>query len=189
MIIRKDDPESVAVAARFLKERKTLILPTDTIYGFSGIAPDTKSRIIAIKGRDEGKPFIELIPDRMFLAGRMTDEINPDLLALWPGAVTIIMNTAEGTTTAFRCPGDPWLRKVLELTGACVYSTSVNRSGEKPLITIEDITREFENDVDLIVDAGNPVECKASTIVDATKGEYRIVRQGSVHIPERCLKR
>lgn len=189
MIIRKDDSDSAEIAAKYLRERKTAVLPTDTIYGFSGVAPDTKGRIIAIKGRDEGKPFIELIPDPSFVADRMKDRVNPDLLALWPGAVTIIMNTKDGTTTAFRCPGDPWLRKVLELTGAFVYSTSVNRSGEKALVAIEDIAREFGTDVDLIVDAGNPSESRASTIVDATKDEYRIVRQGSVIVPEHCLRR
>jgi L-threonylcarbamoyladenylate synthase len=189
MVIDKNDPESAAIAASYLRERKTLVLPTDTIYGFSGVAPYTKARIIAIKGRDEGKPFIELIPNRAFLEGRMADDVNPSLLALWPGAVTIIINTIDGMTTAFRCPGDPWLREVLELTGECVYSTSVNRSGQKPLVTIEEITKEFGTEVDLVIDAGNAGESRASTIVDATGTEYRIVRQGSVIVPERCLKR
>jgi L-threonylcarbamoyladenylate synthase len=188
MIIRKDDPDSALKAAHFLLERKVIIIPTDTIYGFSGVAPDTKQQIVAIKGRDEGKPFIELISAPENLTGRTTDTINPDLLALWPGAITIIVNTTTGTT-AFRCPGDPWLREVLRLAGCSVYSTSVNRSGEKPLIAIEDICREFGNEVDLVIDGGNSSESKASTIVDATHDEYRIVRQGSVSVPERCLKK
>ena len=44
-----------------------------------------------------------------------TDFIPGNLFNCWPGALTIIVNDLRGGTTAFRCPGDEWLRKHLRL--------------------------------------------------------------------------
>jgi L-threonylcarbamoyladenylate synthase len=187
MIIRKDAPDSAKKTADTLRNNGIVIVPTDTIYGFSGIVPASRERIIAAKGRDEGKPFIELIARSEDIA-RFTDaKINPKLLAFWPGAVTIIVNNRSGGTTAFRCPGDAWLREVIALTGSPIYSTSVNKSGESALRTIGDITRIFGNIADLIVDAGDCEQGMASTLINATEDSYRVIRQGSVVIPSECL--
>ena len=66
MILNKSDENSVKECVSYLKESKILIIPTDTVYGFSGIAlpkseKDTDSKIKEIKGRDQTKPFIQLI--------------------------------------------------------------------------------------------------------------------------------
>ena len=143
MILSKNAPESARITAEFLRDNRLVIIPTDTIYGFSGIVPDASSLIIEAKGRDEGKPFIQLIAHPEDLAAHTETKIHPGLLGLWPGAVTVIVPVAGGNTTAFRCPGDPWLREVLRLTGKPVYSTSVNRAGNPALNKIDDIIREF----------------------------------------------
>ena len=187
MIIRKDTPDSAKKTAEILRSNGVAIVPTDTIYGFSGIVPASRERIIEAKGRDEGKPFIELIAKSEDIA-RFTDaKINPKLLAFWPGAVTIIVNNRAGSTTAFRCPGDAWLREVIALTGSPIYSTSVNKSGSPALKTIAEITQVFGGIADLIVDAGNCEQGMASTLIDATEDSYRIIRQGSVVIPTEYL--
>jgi L-threonylcarbamoyladenylate synthase len=186
MIIRKSAQNSADLTSKALREGRLAILPTDTIYGFSGIVPDSNALIVRAKGRDEGKPFIELISDPAELSRYAIDAIQPRLIALWPGAITIIVNVASGGTQAFRCPGDAWLREVIAAVGKPIYSTSVNRAGEPPLKTMAEIRESF-GDVDLIVDSGDFPNAVASTIVDATGSEYRIVRQGAVTIPPECL--
>lgn len=187
MVISRKSSESVECTARFLREGKLVILPTDTIYGFSGIVPDANRLIISAKGRDEGKPFIQLLANAEGLSLHTKDKIRPELLALWPGAVTIIVRNIDGGTTAYRCPGDEWLRAVLIKTGTPVYSTSVNRAGEAPLRLIGDIIAQFGGIADLIVDDGDNQDAAASTIVDATGDTYRIIRQGAVSVPESLL--
>ncbi|MDE6736958.1 MAG: Sua5/YciO/YrdC/YwlC family protein [Treponemataceae bacterium] len=67
MICRKCDEESVSIAADFLKRGKIVVLPTDTVYGFSGIVDGrhyyyhTDRKIREIKWRGDEKPFIQLI--------------------------------------------------------------------------------------------------------------------------------
>ena len=39
MICRKSDKESSQIAVDYLRRGKVVVLPTDTVYGFSGIVP------------------------------------------------------------------------------------------------------------------------------------------------------
>lgn len=198
MIINKSDIKSASLTADFLKQGKIVILPTDTVYGFSGIVDSNDdstfscdAKIRAIKGRSETKPLIQLIakPEDIYLY--TDDKIPTELLQKWPGALTIIVNVKKNAplsenaklpTVAFRCPGDVWLRKIISLCNAPLYSTSVNRSGSPVLENENDIISEFEDEVDLIVTDGDKKGALPSTLVKIENGEVKILRQGSVKI-------
>ncbi|MCR4714707.1 MAG: L-threonylcarbamoyladenylate synthase [Treponemataceae bacterium] len=220
----KSDPESVIKTAEALRAKKIVIIPTDTVYGFSGIVScsgdvhscvdETDAEIRRIKGREAYKPFIQLIssPEDINL---ITDDPLPDeLFSLWPGALTIIVNdkrdntavdAADGSdesvvasagdfaakpkkTVAVRCPGDAWLREVIRETGAPIYSTSVNRSGKPVLTDIADIIEEFGKEVELIIDDGDKRNAVPSTIVSLVDGKCKVIRQGSVVVPQSLCK-
>lgn len=193
-LIARCEPGSELLVADCIKGGGVCVLPTDTVYGFSGIVPQSQSRIHSIKGRDEGKPFIQLIakPEDLY---RYTDVVIPQqLFSLWPGAVTVIVPVKQDadkkTTVAFRCPGDSWLRRVIDLVDAPIYSTSVNRSGEPVLGNVEAICQEFSGEVELIVNGDEIIVSNAmpSTLVELLPdGKCKIVRQGSVVIPAELL--
>lgn len=195
MIILRSDSDSVECVSRVLLEGSVVVLPTDTVYGFSGVVPESEDVIRKIKGRDETKPFIQLIaePEDIY---RYTDEVLPDqLLALWPGALTVIVplkkilitGESEVTTVAFRCPGDGWLRQIIKAVGKPIYSTSVNRSGQPVLSSVLEIDKEFGGEVKLIVDGGSTENALPSTLVKFEKGKCIILRQGDVCIPSSLL--
>ncbi len=184
MTCSKFDKDSIEKCVELLKEEKVLILPTDTVYGFSGIKGKTADKIRKIKGREETKPFIELIgkPEDIFL---ITDDFIPEkLLSYWPGPLTIIVHNKKNTseTIAVRCPGDEWLRKIIIGAKSPIYSTSVNRSGFPVLTKINEIKAEFENDVSLIVDAGDSKTSVPSTIVKIENEKIIVVRKGAISI-------
>ncbi|MCR5724596.1 MAG: L-threonylcarbamoyladenylate synthase [Treponema sp.] len=193
MICHKSDSESAQIAADYLKRGKVVVLPTDTVYGFSGIVDGrhysfhTDQKIREIKGRSEDKPFIQLIASPQDLKKYTRDIVPDEILSKWPGALTVIVHTfLPGgiiTTTAFRCPGDEWLRKVIRLCGAPLYSTSLNRSGMPVLDSVEKISDEFGNQVSLVVDDGSKKGAVPSTIVRIEEdGSVSVVRQGAVQI-------
>lgn len=195
MIILRSDSDSVECVSRVLLEGSVVVLPTDTVYGFSGVVPESEDVIRKIKGRDETKPFIQLIaePEDIY---RYTDEVLPDqLLAMWPGALTVIVplkkrfitGESEVTTVAFRCPGDGWLRQIIKAVGKPIYSTSVNRSGQPVLSSVLEIDKEFGGEVKLIVDGGSTENALPSTLVKFEKGKCIILRQGDVCIPSSLL--
>lgn len=184
MICSKFDSDAARLCASFLIEKKIVILPTDTVYGFSGIVGSTDEQIRRIKGREETKPFIQLIASPESLFDITDDSVPESLLKFWPGALTIIVHDKKNgdSTVALRCPGDEWLREVISRAGSPVYSTSVNRSGKPVLKKISEIKTEFENEVALIVDAGDSADAVPSTIVRIEDGRPVIVRQGALRI-------
>ena len=61
MIVEKNDRNSIKIASEKLLAGEIVIIPTDTVYGFSGIVkPESNidKKIREIKGREEEKPFI-----------------------------------------------------------------------------------------------------------------------------------
>ena len=93
MILNKSDPTSIETTADTLKRGGIVIIPTDTVYGFSGIVDlknsavfyETDATIRAIKGRAETKPLIQLIARPEDLRLYTDDNIPDSLLAKWPG--------------------------------------------------------------------------------------------------------
>ena len=181
MRIQKKAPNSAVAAAAELKQGHIVIIPTDTIYGFSGLIGKTAEAIARIKGREENKPFIALLAEPADIYRYTELKIPEHILDMWPAPLTLIVPLKGQGTQAFRCPADEWLRNVVAAAGDAVYSTSVNRSGMPPLTDISTICREFEDSVALIVDGGN-LEGLPSTLVDLTSGTPCVLRQGSVVI-------
>ena len=185
MIIDKTDLSSINLTTEKLLSGEVVIIPTDTVYGFSGIVkPDfnTDKKIRKIKGREEEKPFIQLISSPEEIYKYTKDEIPENLFNTWPGALTIIVNDIRGGTTAFRCPQDLWLLEILKNVEYPLYSTSVNKSGCPILENICDIESVFEKDVALIVKDGDKKNALPSTLVKIENGNVVILRQGSVKI-------
>lgn len=190
LIIKKQDADSIKTTAELLAQGKVVIIPTDTVYGFSGIADDcskTDEQIRKIKGRSETKPLIQLIakPEDIFLY--TDDKIPSELLEKWPGPLTIIVNIKKELplfqqmkTVAFRCPGDEWLREIIGECKKSIFSTSVNRSGQPVLETIDGIKTEFSQEVSLIVEDGDKPGALPSTLVSVIDGDVKILRQGAV---------
>ncbi len=179
----KDIQESIIVD--ILAKKGIGVIPCDTIYGFVGIAPDTEKKISEIKGRSEGKKFLRLIlPSWLSL---YTDaKIESELITMGTGCITFVVKDYYGETTAVRFPKDPLLINILNKLEKPLYSTSVNRSGKEILYRSKDILKEFGNDIDLFLDAGD-IPGLPSTILDVTSFPYRIIRSGTCTVPEKYL--
>ncbi|MBQ0040063.1 MAG: threonylcarbamoyl-AMP synthase [Treponema sp.] len=195
MICSKSE-DSIKLISDILKKGGIAILPTDTVYGFSGIVDlkDNKSLktdtiIRRIKGREENKPFIQLIANPEDIKNYTDFEIPENILKCWPGALTVIVPVKKDSpladscaTVAFRCPGDSWLREIIKECGAPVYSTSVNRSGSPVLETFREINDEFGHEVDVLVDDGDKKGSLPSTLILLDENGYKILREGSVTV-------
>lgn len=180
MVLQKSNYDAVEAAAKIILNEGIVILPTDTVYGFSGLVPVSKNKIMNLKKRESSKDFIRLIAEPSCIF-RYTDSIIPQhILNLWPCPLTLIVNLrGEEGTCAFRCPDDKWLRSLIKKAGGQIYSTSVNYSGEPVFTDIKEIISEFESKVDLIIDGGD-LKGEASTILDITCTEPKILRTGAV---------
>ncbi len=188
MVIKDTDPGAMKSVINVLKNDDIIIMKCDTIYGITGVAPDTKDKIQDIKKRDLSKQLIMLIHDPGWVRMLSTQTIPAGFMKLWPGPLTLILAGKSADTVALRIPADPFMMKIIKKVGKPLFSTSVNLSNETPLNRIEDIVKAFGSRVGLILDSGNVDEPIPSTIVDLTVRPYEIVRQGRLEIPAALLE-
>jgi Sua5/YciO/YrdC/YwlC family protein len=184
--------------AELLRSGGVAILPTDTIYGFHALATNFHAvdRIFDIKERGSAKPLVVLAAsfDQIAEIGVRADEdAATTLRAIWPAPLTAILPLARpiaasagASTLAVRVPAIEWIRRLLTHTG-CLASTSVNRSGEPPILRASDLPAELEREVDGIVDAG-ALEGRASTLVDFTISPPRVIRDGDFRFSQKLWK-
>lgn len=191
MICHKFDNNSVELVVEFLKNNKVVIIPTDTVYGFSAIAcsdlnqnVQNQDKIRQIKGRSENKPFIHLISNPEDIFNYTNQKISNKVLKCWPGPLTVIVSDKddEKRTIALRCPNDDWLRRIISLCNNAIFSTSVNLSGCDVLEDEQSIVETFGSKADLIVLDGDKKGGVPSTIIKIIDNSFEVIRQGSMKL-------
>jgi L-threonylcarbamoyladenylate synthase len=177
-VVYRQDPETLELVVKALREGDVMVLPCDTIYGLCAkVGQETMESIYALKERDQRKPFLLLAT--MHQAKEIC-QVPPEVEKVWPCALTAIMrNREDGGTTAIRVPSDAFLQSVLEKLGSPIYSTSVNLSGYASMTNITDIILTFKGKVPLFVVAGEKQGTVPSTLIDCTVRPFKVIRQGA----------
>lgn len=179
--------DSVALdeAAAALREGKTVVFPTETVYGLGCCAsnPEAVRRVYEIKGRAWGKPLASYIASPGE-ASRYGAVMSADAQRLadrfWPGPLTLLIPGAGGERIGFRCPDDPHALAVIRRAGVPVAGTSANRSGEKSPMSGADAARLMDGLADIVLKGGRTRCGRESTIVDLAGAEPRMVREGVI---------
>jgi L-threonylcarbamoyladenylate synthase len=189
-----EDPRAISLAADAMRGGGVIVLPTDTLYGFSAALQcrPPYDRIVGLKGSVSGRPFIALA-DSIDMAARYVtgwgSASRDALSAVWPAALTAVLPAGPacprwfGSTLAVRVPDNDFVRRVVEALGEPIVSTSVNRAGEAPIDDADAIEDAFGDDIDLMVLREEKRRSQASTVVDFTVTPPRVLRQGDYAWP------
>nr|WP_147919537.1 L-threonylcarbamoyladenylate synthase [Ruania zhangjianzhongii] len=184
-------------AVHQLAEGRLAVLPTDTVYGIAADAftPRAVTALLTAKGRDRQMPPPVLIGDLRTLDGLATEipaAVRDLVEEFWPGPLTIILR-AHGSlrwdlgethgTVALRMPDHEITLELLRRTGPLAVS-SANRSGEPAALTCAEAAEQLGRAVRVYLDGGTAPGGVASTIVDATGEQLRVVREGALTAEE-----
>ncbi len=195
-IIKKADEISVGLACRYLQEGKIIAFPTETVYALavSATNSDAIRALYKIKKRPENKPF-QIMVSSLKKAKEIAifnEQAENIAKGFWAGAITLILpisNTAEISSKAnagldsigIRIPDYPIAMDILKKVDMPIITTSANISSKKPLYSANDVYHEFGGDIPLIIDSGETEpDGVASTIIDCTKNQLRILREGKI---------
>ncbi|MEI6634606.1 MAG: L-threonylcarbamoyladenylate synthase [Chlamydiota bacterium] len=179
------DSEAIEEAAAALRDGKTVVFPTETVYGLGCCAsnPEAVRRVYEIKGRAWGKPLASYIASPGE-AARYGVVISAEARRLaerfWPGPLTLLLPGAGGQRIGFRCPDDPHAFAVIRRAGVPVAGTSANRSGEKSPMSGVDAARLMDGLADIVLKGGRTRCGRESTIVDLAGADPRMVREGVI---------
>ncbi|MBK7630750.1 MAG: threonylcarbamoyl-AMP synthase [Ignavibacteriales bacterium] len=192
--------ESINIARELFLNGSIFIYPTDTIYGFGGNPFNKKAikKISDVKGKTNWRRYIFLISDIEMLksyADVSSERYLDFLLAIWPNPVSVILKLnskyqelLQSETGAFRIPNHRFCSKLVSELKMPLVSTSVNRTGSEPMNDPSIIIQEFANDVEAIFYSEKKSFFEASTLIDLSKDEPILIREGKIKFVELMKK-
>ncbi len=186
-----DAPAALTQAAKVIRSGGLIVYPTDTLYGFgcdagnpaaitkmnrvkqrsgpiSVIAPDLETALIWTS-LDKGEfPLI-----REYLGGPRTV-----IIPVKPG---VVVDTILGPekTLGIRIPKAVFILELARLTGVPITTTSVNKSGQRPLNDPAKIMETFQSDFDLLIDGGRLPPSNGSTIYRWQQHKMKLLKRRS----------
>jgi L-threonylcarbamoyladenylate synthase len=181
-----DADSASAVAARLaelLRAGAVGIVPTETVYGLIGPVTDAaRLRICALKARSVEQPLQLLVSDVSQLAAvGVVPSTALDRLAaaFWPGPLTVVAPSQDGTTVGVRIPDHPFALQLLRDYGSAVLATSANRSGMSPAASAEAGFSDLCGPVDFVVHGEVP-GAAASTVLRLEATGMTVLRAGPI---------
>ena len=184
---------AITSAAAAVKNGGLVVLPTDTVYGVGADAFSSTAvaALLAAKGRGRDMPVPVLVGSWRTIDGlalSVSTSMRNLIRAFWPGALSLVVRQAPSVqwdlgdargTVMLRMPLHPVALELLREVGPMAVS-SANISGRPPAVDAESAREQLGDLVDVYLDGGPSERQAASTILDLTAPEPRILRSGPV---------
>ena len=192
--INKPDQDLISLFATMLADGKTVIFPTETVYGLGANAldEDAATKIYQAKGRPSDNPLLVHVADKedvYDLVENVDDRAKLLMDKFWPGPLTIVFKkkaiipdrTSGGLdTVAIRMPSDQVARDLIRQAGVPIAAPSANISGRPSPTKTEHIIIDMDGRVDGIL-VGGPCDYGVeSTIIDLSEDLAMVLRPGSI---------
>ena len=186
-------PGAIRRAAADLRAGHLIVIPTDTLYGLAGDAfnPAAVRAIYAAKQRPFSKPLPILLADNSDLT-RVACFVPPIASVLiaqyWPGPLTLLLpkhpelpaEISYNDSIAVRIPDNQSARAVIRAAGGALAVTSANLTEQAPATTAVEALEKLVGFVTAVIDDGPSPHAAASTILDCTGPELKILREGPI---------
>ncbi len=186
--------EAVDRAVEVLASGGVVVVPTDTVYGLAADYrnEDAVRKVFEIKGRAEDKKLPVFVSSFEMLdkvADVKDERVKKFLQKVWPGKITCVVDfrSPQKGTIAVRMPNHDLVLKIIEKFGGPITGTSANAAGNREHTKIDELIAEFKNlkvKPDLILDVGDLLSSKPSTVLDCTIWPPKILREGAVSAKE-----
>jgi L-threonylcarbamoyladenylate synthase len=201
MIIKKINKSNysriINYTVRILKQGGLVIFPSDTVYGALVDATNEKAvrKLIEFKNRPPGKAISVFVSDFEMLKKQLVVSSKQlvVLKQILPGPFTVVLESkhkvcplleSEKGTLGVRIPRYQLINQLIQKFIKPVTATSANLANRPPHYSVKTLLNDLPKDkqrlIDLIVDAGKLPRNKPSTVIDLTEVEIKILRKGDV---------
>ena len=187
------NPKEIAKVVKVLQKGGLVIYPTDTVYGIGCDITKTKGleRIARIKGvKLEKANFSFICNDLSHLSDyvqQIENSVFKVLKRALPGPYTFILPGNNNLpkvfkkkkTVGIRVPDNSIALAIVKALGNPIVSMSIHDEDEVIEYTTDPelIYEKWKNKVDLVIDGGYGSNV-ASTIIDFSEGDAKVIRQG-----------
>lgn len=188
VITKEDFLNDVDRNATHIKYGSIFIYPTDTLYGIGCDARNNAlvRRVRMIKNSFE-QPMSVIVPSKDWIRENLVvEEEHEEWLSKLPGPYTLIFKIKAQccvasdvnlgrNTLGVRIP-DNWFADVVSALGFPIITTSINRHGEMPCCSVQDVPDNICRMVDVAITDGI-ISGDPSTLVDLTKSPPEIIKR------------
>lgn len=192
-----NNPKTLDHIVSVLKQGGLIIYPTDTVYGLGCDFTNLKAlqRIANIKGVKLDKSNFSFICSDLSNLSDYAKQLNSSEFKLLkralPGPYTFILKSSKSLphyfkkkkTVGIRVPDHPIAVSIVDLLGNPIISTSIHDEDDVIEYTTDPelIYEKWSGLVDIVIDAGFGGN-EPSTVIDLSKDEIQIIREGKGNI-------
>lgn len=193
----KPQPELIQSAAALLRRGELVAFPTETVYGLGADAynPQAVKKIFEVKGRLPQSPLLVHVSNTAQIEA-LVEDIPPLgrilMERFWPGPLALILPASDRVPgevlggkigVGLRMPAHPVALALIDKAGP-IAAPSANLSGRPSPVTPEHVIDDLGGQIAAILDAGPTGFGLESTILDLSRGEPEVLRQGGLPLEE-----
>jgi L-threonylcarbamoyladenylate synthase len=195
-ILKTSHPSAIPHAVDVLQHGGLVAFPTDTVYGLAALPFDNDcvEGLFSAKGRNSSRAIAILIGDYDDL-NKIVQNFNDNAQKLshrfWPGPLTLVVDQLPGLpeslsqdgTIGVRMPDHPVALSLLRRVGPLAV-TSANISGQENTTTAEEVLKQLNGRLHLILDGGKSSGGIPSTVVSCISDVPVVLRKGPIGADE-----
>lgn len=165
--------------------------PTETVYGVGIRFEDEKAldHLMEAKNRDYSKAITLMVANKADISqyAYVSEKAQKLIEHFMPGMITLIFQKKETVSEAMtngkptigiRIPDSSFVLSLLEKVGPMLV-TSANLSNHPNTTSTAEVLEQLDGRIDLVVD-GKTSDNIASTVVDVSQDEIKILRAGKI---------
>lgn len=185
-----------SLALNELTNHRVIAFPTETVFGLGVFYDDFEaySLLNRIKNRREDKPYTMMLYDVNEISkyAVVDKKYFPIIEKYMPGSLTILVNAKEsvpnyvthGTKViGIRIPSNEEALELLRFVKKPLLVPSANKADQIPALNDEEVRTIFGDEIKVII-PGKAVGGQASTIIDLTGEEIKLIRKGPIPLEE-----
>lgn len=200
----KEDRDVIHRVVQALVEGRLVVLPTETVYGVAASALHEKAvqSLQNLLGQAPDQPLTlairseaaawDYVPSPSILQQRLARRC-------WPGPVTIVFpsisedslvrqlptavreSVAPSGKLGLRVPAHNVVWEILELLAGPLVLRSANCQGAPEATTAQAVLQSIGDEVSLVLDAGPTRYGQASTVLEVSDDDWKVLREGVVN--------
>ena len=184
------------LAVNALEDYEVVAFPTETVMGLAidAFNLEAYNNLVNVKNRPQNKafPFIVANSSEIEKYAIVNNKIQKVINSFLPGPLTIVLKKKESVpsfvtggkdTIAIRIPDEETVLRILKEFGKPILLTSANKSGENSTLNSTECYQVFNGEIKYIIQ-GECLINKASTIVDLSSDEIKVLREGKISLED-----
>lgn len=165
--------------------------PTETVYGLGIRFNDKRAldNLMEAKQRDYSKAITLMVADQKDIQkyAYVSENAQKIINQFMPGMITLIFQKKESVddvmthgkeTIGIRIPDSEFVLSLLKAVGPMLV-TSANLSHHQNTTSTKEVLEQLQGRIDMVVD-GKTADNVASTVVDVSQDEIKILRAGKI---------